>query len=289
MEVKKFHEYTKEEQNKLMMHWWHYYGKVPFTPEELNKFSEYVENDLNLMWKVAVVSYIRCEASQGLINAMRNGNVLEYFDLINVIVQTNKYKKLAESVEDGFIGMLVESYNNPEPDIPLTDEQIAVSLRQIKESENYVLTSDKVRKLYLECLLKEEEIKDEAPVVDFTIAEGIKSVTVFNWERLEANKDNIVELVNELPNLDRGPSFLTLCEDKNGRQWTGDQRDMDLLVQLGLASDLLLCPLPREFWNLLPGRMPYIVKNFEKDKVTNNRYKPHEYKKVIDEVIQKVV
>lgn len=289
MEIKNFDEYTKEEQSQLMLHWWQHYGKIPFTAEELNKFSEYVDNDPKLIWEVAIVSVIRGESSQSLISAMRNGNIEEYFDLIKVIIQTNKYKRLAENFENIFIGMLVESYNNPEPDIPMSDEQTTDSLQQIKESENYVLTSDKVRNLYLECLLKKEEIKDDAPIVDFTIAEGIRAVTVFNSERLEANKEKIVELVNELPDIDKGTSFLTLCVDKNGRQWTGEHKVMDLLLQLGLASGILSYPAPRDLWSVLPARMPYVIKNTEENKTANNSYKPHEYQKVIDEVIRRVI
>ena len=42
-------------------------------------------------------------------------------------------------------------------------------------------------------------------------------------------------------------------------QWTGFHQTMDELVCLGLAIEKLSYLMPREYWKILPGGMPYLV------------------------------
>jgi len=55
-----------------------------------------------------------------------------------------------------------------------------------------------------------------------------------------------------------GWSFLQMCVTKDGQQW-GEHRNMQELCCLAIALDLGKWLMPREFWRMMPGGMPYIV------------------------------
>jgi len=91
----------------------------------------------------------------------------------------------------------------------------------------------------------------------------MKSVK-FNTKILEVNKSSIIEILNELPeNFKKdsggGWSFLNMCINKDGFQWTSYHKIIDELVCLGNAAGVLSFPFPKEMWGALPGGMPYIV------------------------------
>ena len=46
LDVKRFNEYTKDEQMEIMFHWWHYYGKLPLSFAEMDKFKKLMEEDM---------------------------------------------------------------------------------------------------------------------------------------------------------------------------------------------------------------------------------------------------
>lgn len=91
------------------------------------------------------------------------------------------------------------------------------------------------------------------------IIEGIVRNFVFDPVRVEANKASIRELLDELHDQYKdGYTFLALCEDKHGRQWTGLHRVMENLVVLGIAAGMVDWCAPRLMWPALPGGMPYV-------------------------------
>lgn len=288
MEIKKFNEYSKNEQSELLMHWWYYYGKMPITLAEQDKFMELVEQDPNLIKNVALIAYARGEASQGLVQAIRRSKLEGFLDNVREISTTLEFEDYEEELESEFIKEMVGTINKPEPNVPMSEEQILETLRQLSQQDDAVLTSDKVIGIYKECLMHDDEVKNNEPLVDFTMAEGLRAITVFNTERLNSRKSDIIQMVDELPNIDAGPSFLALCMDKNGRQWTGDHGVMDLLVQLGIGVGALSYCLPRDMWTLLPGQVPMIIRNREKEQEAVAGNKPQEYQKVCNEILNLV-
>jgi len=73
-------------------------------------------------------------------------------------------------------------------------------------------------------------------------------------------------MLNDLPDnfkndFGGGWSFLNMCEDKNGVQWTDFHATVDELVCLGLSIDKMSYLMSRDMWNVLPGGMPYLVIN----------------------------
>ncbi len=118
------------------------------------------------------------------------------------------------------------------------------------------LTSEAVQRIISDCLYKEDEITDEAVLV-----EGIRSKYGFHPDRLMNNKTEIGELLTELPEefhtgTGDGWSFLNACVTKEGSQW-GEHRDVEALMVLGLATEQVSYLMPRDMWKLMPGGMPY--------------------------------
>lgn len=122
------------------------------------------------------------------------------------------------------------------------------------------LTSEKVHDIFMNSLFEEGEETNN-------YVEGIGVITRvgFHPKRLEDNREAINNLLNELPlgfkKSEGGDSFLNMCNDKNGNQWTSLHQRMDELVTLGLAIGLVSFPLGREMWLVLPGGLPFITIN----------------------------
>lgn len=121
------------------------------------------------------------------------------------------------------------------------------------------ITAKKVNSIFLKCLFKEEE--ETANQIQ---AQGIVTNVGFHPERLRSHKEEIAVLLNELPENFRqsgggGWSFLQACDDKHGNQWTGLHRDMEQLFLMGLATSQVVCLMPKDMWEALPGGMPYYM------------------------------
>lgn len=303
MEVKKFDDYTSEEQEGLLLHWWNYYGKVHYSLAELEKFRELITEDSKLVKNIAVLSFVFDQSSQALIRAMRDDTLEDYLAGISKICGNNDFKEQLKEAENDFMEMLVGTYNCPEPSVPMSLEQIlesvselvgmdtgnfrVVEVKTFSDEEN-ILTAEKVIDTYRTCLLSDDEVRENAskelePTVDFILGEGISMVSVFSAERLEENKMVIFQMLDELPNIDEEVSFLKLCYDKNGRQWADLHSTMDLLVQLGRATGALEFTVPRDCWDVFPGGVPYVVRNRENDNEKIEGKKSIEFKKTVDE------
>lgn len=121
------------------------------------------------------------------------------------------------------------------------------------------LTADTVNKIFMDCLFKDEEVDGEIP--EHIKAEGIMLKVGFHPERLEGHRDEVIALLDELPDTFKasvggGMSFLNACEDKHGSHW-GEHEHMDKLFMLGMGIKKAKCLMPKEMWKALPGGMPY--------------------------------
>lgn len=132
------------------------------------------------------------------------------------------------------------------------------------------LTPENVHRVFLECLHTKEEIEKGVPKDgEFIGVHGLTMNIGFHPERISKNKKHIGDMLAELPpafmkDIGGGWTFLYMCEDKDGEQWTGDHRIMEELVLLGLATEQAEFVLPRETWSALPGGVPYISVNVSK-------------------------
>lgn len=133
MEVKDWDDYSKEEQKELLQHWWYYYGKVLFTFAEWELFDQLVEKDSKQMLKLAVGSYTYGLSNQLLIAAMRKNKVNELMNSLPKVNETcdEKFRTIYTQVEKELISMLVSSYNDPKPNIPMESENIVNQVKDI--------------------------------------------------------------------------------------------------------------------------------------------------------------
>lgn len=121
------------------------------------------------------------------------------------------------------------------------------------------LTSSRVEEIFLDCFFKEGEPTDVRVVV-----EGITAFYGFHPERLESHKEDVRELLAQLPDefhaeTGGGWSFLNACNNRDGELWTGDHMTMEQLFALGVALELVVCLMPRDTWSILPGGVPYYM------------------------------
>lgn len=122
-----------------------------------------------------------------------------------------------------------------------------------------VLTSQRVTEIFNDCLFRDgEDTSEHVPV------KGIMNHIGFHPERLESHREEIIAMLAELPeefqqSAGGGYTFLNVCEDRHGNQWTGFQLIMEQLVLLGIGLDLVEFTTPRDQWKAFPGGMPYLV------------------------------
>ena len=112
----------------------------------------------------------------------------------------------------------------------------------------------------MDCLFHEgESIPNLADESKYVVGKGVMMNCAFHPQRLESHKAEIRQLLAQLPHQfseGGGWSFLNACVTEAGDQW-GEHQNIDQLLMLGVASKLAEYCLPREFWPVLPGGMPY--------------------------------
>lgn len=137
MEVKNWNEYTNDQKKTLVKHWWHYYGKMVITFAELQRFHELVEKDVDTIFRFAVDSFIIGQSSQQLIVAMRFNEENQLLEKVTIIDELNdKEKEEYELATKAFVEMLIDSYNNPEPDVSMDNETLKQQISYINRIYN---------------------------------------------------------------------------------------------------------------------------------------------------------
>lgn len=117
-----------------------------------------------------------------------------------------------------------------------------------------ILLENKVTEIFMDCLFTEDEDS-----TNFLEVEGILVNVGFNPIKIEKHRDSIRDLTNKLnENFLIGWSFLNICFNKDNELWTSSHKVCEQLLLLGLAIGKLEYILPRDVWNILPGKLPYI-------------------------------
>jgi len=118
------------------------------------------------------------------------------------------------------------------------------------------LIAKNVSKIFVGCLFKEDEEK-----INYVMAKGITITVGFHPKRLKQQKENIHNMLLQLPDSfigGGGWSFLKMSLTKDNDIWTGLQQIMEQLLLLGLAIKKIEYCLPRSMWSSLPGGVPYL-------------------------------
>ena len=125
MEIKKWNLYSKDEKKNILNHWWHYYGKLLVSFDEIEQFQNLLDSNIEEIYVTALCSYLKGLSSQVLIAAMRQGKIEELFkSLPNINTFDKEINEAFEALSDEFLNEVVNTLNNPEPDIPMSEEEI---------------------------------------------------------------------------------------------------------------------------------------------------------------------
>ena len=127
---------------------------------------------------------------------------------------------------------------------------------EISIKEPMQLTHQNVEEVFKDCLADNKE---------YTM-KGVLIEAAFNRDKIAEHEQNIMQMLMQLPKEFHRPggcgwSFVNMCIDKNGNQWTDYHRTQDKLVCLGRAIGAVEFVLQRDLWKIFPGGMPYIVIN----------------------------
>lgn len=127
MKVKKWKEYTIEEKGELLNHWWYYFGKSLISPQDWIEFDKLTKTNADQLFDIALFSYTQGESSQLLLEAMRSRRtaaILKY-------CSSSDIKRQIGDQEDAFLKILVSTYNSPEPNVTMSEEQLIEGLNDI--------------------------------------------------------------------------------------------------------------------------------------------------------------
>lgn len=133
-----------------------------------------------------------------------------------------------------------------------------------------VLTPQNVDKIFFDCTFETEaEARAEHAKGNFITAKGLKGNLALNAAKVAEHKKAIKELIDQLPyQINEGMSFLDMCFDQYGHMWTVLHKDVDKLIMLGLAADLLAyCVEDTDYWHLLPSGLPYVIRKENLDRM----------------------
>lgn len=128
--------------------------------------------------------------------------------------------------------------------------------------ENNKLTFNDIEKIFFDCLFRENELINGKPIGEFAPGEGISRSFGFHVERLQSHQEEIYVLINKLPNIELGISFLDLCMISNKSLWE-EHINIEQLIALGNALGYIEYLFPKEAWQNLPGKVPFIIKTKE--------------------------
>lgn len=125
----------------------------------------------------------------------------------------------------------------------------------ITKKEPMRLTSENVEAVFKDCLENSKGL----------VVKGVSVSVAFDEQKVEAHKEDIIAMLMQTPKEFHasdggGWSFLNLCIDSTGTQWTDFHFAVDELVCLGLAIDAVEFTFKqRDLWQCFPGGMPYLT------------------------------
>jgi len=131
------------------------------------------------------------------------------------------------------------------------------------------INSLRVIEIVEECLHDDLSMNNDN--VKPVIVEGIINDFYFNKSKLDKHKDEIYDMLLELPDGFKkssggGWSFNNMLDTKSGIQWSGIHAVMEMLLVLGIGINKVEYCAERKYWEYLPLGMPYLVINDESEK-----------------------
>lgn len=129
-----------------------------------------------------------------------------------------------------------------------------------------LIEAKRVHEIFNDCLFKDGENHDE-----FLPASGLTVNVGLHPQRIESYADEIHSMLLNLQDEfqeDKGGgyTFLNMVMDKEGNHCMEQMTAQELLL-LGLASGWACTPMPRELWIALPGGVPYVMVNENRETI----------------------
>ena len=120
------------------------------------------------------------------------------------------------------------------------------------------LTAERVKELFMRCLFAKDEDKTK-----YVKVEGVMITVGFHPERIATSKNVILAMLKELPDeflasKGGGWTFLNMCNDRHGDQWTDLHKTMEQLVLLGISAGVAKWQM-FDMKSAMPGGMPYVL------------------------------
>ena len=129
-----------------------------------------------------------------------------------------------------------------------------------KINEPRKISADRVNQLFSECKLRESDFDEDGLTCNFYIGEGVQGKSVFSIPRLNEHREELDQYISQVRGIDHAPSFKEFFYDVDGNKWTEETVVVDMLVQLGMASNMLFFTMPKQLWPYLPEGIPFIGK-----------------------------
>ncbi|MGF7535774.1 hypothetical protein AAGG74_19135 [Bacillus mexicanus] len=121
-----------------------------------------------------------------------------------------------------------------------------------------MISTKELDNMFMNCLYEKTEVIDGKVPEDAIVVQGIVNCFALHPLRTRMYKETIKKYLGEISvDLSKGQHFLNLCYDKKNYQW-GDHRQVEQLVVLSIANNLLEYTLPKEYWGLTKG-LPFVI------------------------------
>ncbi len=125
------------EKKNLLMHWFHYYGKMVYTLGEMERYGELLESNLCDVENTAVVSYLNNEGPTVLLLSIRSKKEAELFESVEACLKPFSDKQLEKfgEVKEQFYTEVYKTFMNPEPNVPMSPEEMVTQVVNIKSAK----------------------------------------------------------------------------------------------------------------------------------------------------------
>lgn len=278
MVVKDFEDYSDSEKFNLLMNWWHTGDNAMYSYDDMLKFRQAVIDDSSLVFDIVLLLTMNKQSKKSIIDSLHAGRFSEYQNIIRDVARTPEYGRMKSFYEKNIVTSLVDRYNrSPRGAVVSVGEEV----KKMHEDIDIELTPDRVVSLFEQVVLNNEDFDEDGPKDAFSIGEGLDGFALFNTDRLNVARSEISRYLMQLPFGEDIPTFDMLSTLKSGKVWTTEERIVEMLIEMGIASELLYYPIEKQDWKLLPDGGPFV--DIREANINNkvSGHSPYEYKKYV--------
>ena len=154
MDLKKWEEYTNEEKTEILMHWYHYYGKTMYTLENMEYFKKVSTENADKIMHIITTGYDYRATKNGPDPAIVMHETVRYpFFMELLLEECPDISTLSKAERTSFetsmanlVAEFVETYNNPQPAVPMTVAIIVKSPQKPKAKKKKPLKPNASKK-----------------------------------------------------------------------------------------------------------------------------------------------